>query len=58
MAENDGKKLSKARAGYSGGMTKAHCALCRHFEPPNACEYIAGHIDPQAWCRYFERKKG
>ncbi len=53
-AMDEGKKISKATAGYQGGMNKSHCAICRHFEPPDACEYVAGTINPQAWCRFFE----
>jgi len=30
-----------------------HCAICRHFQPPHACEIVTGRISPHGWCRYF-----
>jgi hypothetical protein len=56
-AMDEGHKVSKAKAGYSGGMKKAHCALCKHFESPDACEYVSGTINPQAWCKFFEPER-
>lgn len=50
-------KVSKSAAKYSGGMKSAHCAICRHFQSPDACEIVKGTINPQAWCKYFETKK-
>ena len=50
-------KVSKQKAGYSGGMKRAHCAICRHFRPPEGCEVVTGRINPQAWCKYFEKKE-
>lgn len=51
-----GAKISKQRAGYSGGKMNAHCGICAHFRAPESCEIVAGRINPQAWCRYFEKK--
>lgn len=53
----ESRKISKSKAGYSGGMKRAHCALCKHFEAPDACEYVAGTINPQAWCKFFEPER-
>jgi hypothetical protein len=50
-------KMTKRQAGYGGGMKSVHCALCRHFLAPDACEIVEGEINPQAWCRYFEPKR-
>ena len=56
MPDGD-KKVSKRLAHYGGGMKQSHCSICRHFEPPDACEYVEGVINPQAWCKFFETKK-
>jgi hypothetical protein len=50
-------KMTKRQAGYGGGMKSVHCAICRHFLTPDACEIVEGEINPQAWCRYFETKR-
>jgi hypothetical protein len=55
--ETSGRKVSKREARYGGGMDDAHCALCRHFKAPDACQIVKGTINPQAWCKYFERKR-
>jgi hypothetical protein len=26
------------------------CDNCTHWQPPNACAIVEGHILPQAWC--------
>lgn len=49
--------VTKRQADYGGGMKKAHCAVCKHFKSPDRCEIVEGEINPQAWCKYFERKK-
>ncbi len=49
-------KETKAEAGYSHGKPNAHCGICKHFEPPHACEIVSGHIEPDMWCKYFSRK--
>lgn len=48
-------KETKKDAGYSEGKPNAHCGICRHFEPPRACEIVMGRIDPKMWCKYFEK---
>jgi hypothetical protein len=55
--KNVGHKISKQKAGYKAGLPQAHCGICAHFEKPDACKIVAGRIDPQKWCKYFERKK-
>lgn len=49
-------KFPKRAVGYSKGMPKAHCAICEHFQPPNACEVVRGDIKPDMWCRKFKKK--
>lgn len=56
--DQPGAKISKQKANYGGGMKKAHCAICKHFKAPDACEVVAGRINPQAWCKFYEYKKG
>lgn len=47
-------KLSKDAVDYGPGTRREHCAICRHFQPPHACERVEGTIDPTAWCEEFE----
>lgn len=57
MAHNAlAQKASKASVQYSLGMKSAHCGICRHFQPPHGCEVVRGEIEPDYWCRKFERK--
>lgn len=50
-------KFSKREVGYEDPAKKAdHCADCRHFEGPRACEIVAGDISPDAWCKKFAAK--
>ena len=30
------------------------CGGCTHFLEPNACEIVAGEINPDGWCRFHE----
>ena len=30
-----------------------HCGECRHFDPPDACEIVAGAIGADDWCNRF-----
>jgi hypothetical protein len=29
------------------------CGMCTLFEPPNACEVVAGEISKDGWCKAF-----
>ena len=35
---------------------KQSCAVCAHFEPPNACKFVQGTISPSGWCMLFAPK--
>jgi hypothetical protein len=48
-------KVSKPSVNYSPGMGATRCKNCAHFEAPNRCEIVMGLIDPDYWCRRFER---
>ena len=51
------RKVSKASVHYVDRGTKAaHCGICAHFQPPDACEGVMGIIDRRGWCRRFQRK--
>lgn len=56
-AAEEGSKVSKSKVKYSGGTKKEHCSVCMHFDPPDACEYVSGTINPQAWCILFEPER-
>lgn len=49
-------KLSKQEVDYSIGKGESRCKNCAHFEAPNACELVAGVIDPDYWCKRFSLK--
>ena len=49
-------KKAKSAVRYGNGSMTERCGICRHFEPPHACEEVAGHIDSTAWCELFKRK--
>lgn len=49
-------KLSKADVQYEHPARKSnHCAMCKHFSPPNACEVVKGVIAPFDWCNRFRK---
>jgi 8-oxo-dGTP pyrophosphatase MutT (NUDIX family) len=48
-------KLEKVEVDYSEGKGEDRCKHCNHFEKPNACEIVEGRIDPEYWCKRFER---
>lgn len=50
--------IAKAEAGYGPGKPQAHCGICRHFIDPDRCELVDGEIDPEKWCKLFERRTG
>jgi hypothetical protein len=32
------------------------CDNCAVFEPPNACQLVAGTVKPNGWCRIYRPK--
>ena len=32
------------------------CSNCKLFEPPNACQKVAGEISPNGWCLLWQKK--
>ena len=50
-------KLGKNFAKYtSHSMSGEQCKNCMHFEPPNRCGIVQGHISKDGWCKYFEEE--
>lgn len=53
MVKSNGK-FPKGQVDYGPGHNDGdHCGICRHFEPPNACEIVRGLIRSADWCREF-----
>lgn len=51
------EKIEKSAVDYGPGHPRGdRCAVCRHFEPPHACEIVAGEIGAGMWCKRFERQ--
>ena len=55
--------LSKVRADYHitkypAGTINRQCKDCDMFRAPDRCTLVRGDIDPQATCKFWERKKG
>jgi alpha-ribazole phosphatase len=48
-----GVKLSKEQVHYGRGMQTAYCGKCAHYLG-HRCEIVAGLIEPDMWCAYFE----
>jgi High potential iron-sulfur protein len=50
-------KTDKKTAKYQVHPNKGQaCAQCRYFQPPNACQLVAGDISPAGWCSFFAKK--
>ena len=55
-APQEGKR-SKESVNYSKGSMSESCGICKHFQTPNSCELVEGHIVPSFWCRLFVKSK-
>ena len=50
-------KVSKRVVGYEHPAAKAqHCGICQHWQSPRSCEVVSGRIQPEDWCRRYERR--
>jgi hypothetical protein len=51
------KKVAQTAAGYQP-MPKgaAQCDKCRLWQPPAACQLVAGAISPSGWCNLYAPK--
>lgn len=50
-------KVTKQAVNYSKGHPNSRCGICAHFVSPDSCTEVRGIIDPEYWCKLFERKK-
>lgn len=50
------EKQSKPDVNYGAGSHSEMCAICRHFQPPAACDRVEGMIAPGAWCKLFSKE--
>ena len=55
-------KISKTKAKYltpfaSARLGRNRCYECDMFRAPDRCTLVRGDIDPQATCKFWERKK-
>lgn len=51
----DAMKRPKSEVDYSKGYAAAHCGICEHYAN-HACELVRGMINPDMWCKLFERR--
>ena len=52
-------KLAKSAVGFEHpAKGPSHCSQCVHFEPPDACEIVAGPISRRDWCKKFASREG
>lgn len=50
-------KITKETAKYvPDSKNQSHCAICRMFRAPNECTLVKGDIDPQGWCKFWEKR--
>lgn len=66
MDGNSDLKKSKSSVEYTNeGHPSTHCGPvkvwpkgdCQHFEAPNECELVRGHINPRGWCSLWTKKE-
>lgn len=51
------QKLTQAIAKYQATPKgNDHCGVCANFQPPNACKFVQGEINPNGWCQLFSPK--
>jgi hypothetical protein len=57
------EKTPKSEVDYGPGHKDEHCGAtgdfgkagsCWKFQPPHSCLKIAGHIDPDSWCKRWQ----
>jgi hypothetical protein len=51
------QKLSQADAKYqTTPKGDQRCDGCVNFQPPKACKFVQGDINPSGWCQLFAAK--
>lgn len=52
----EGGTVSKLEANYTDhGIGDDRCKHCKHYIKNNTCEIVEGFINPNGWCKFFER---
>ena len=52
-----GHKITKGVANYTDHAVGGEmCNNCKHYLKPNKCEIVAGYIEPNGWCKYFDEE--
>lgn len=57
----EGQKAPKLSVDYSEGKGDTRCKNCKHFQslpPVGTCEKVRGLINPDYWCKLFEKGEG
>lgn len=52
-------KLTKYQVSYEpeASNPKEHCSICEHYVNKTTCEIVQGKINPEGWCKKFEKDK-
>ena len=51
------EKINQADAAYQGtSKSDERCDGCINFQPPNACKFVQGNVNPSGWCQLFTPK--
>jgi hypothetical protein len=46
--------INKDQAGYQEQPKGSQrCGLCKKFQPPDACTFVSGAVNPNGWCHFF-----
>jgi hypothetical protein len=51
-------KLSKRTVEYTDdhGDSSEQCSKCSHYVNQTTCDIVSGSINPEGWCKEFERE--
>jgi hypothetical protein len=50
-------KVAQNLVGYQDSPKGSQeCSNCQYFQPPNACQVVAGKISPTGWCKMWAKK--
>lgn len=54
----DGRRFEKSQVDYTDdhGTSDEQCSKCQHILTKSTCEIVKGIINPDGWCRKFNRK--
>lgn len=50
-------KVAKTLVAYQDSPKGSQeCDNCQYFQPPGACQVVAGTISPKGWCKMWAKK--